>query len=116
MLHVKPLNAARLRERDMMRLVAEVVAGSYVLSPTCHPDDLRQLGYVAHLAKGRVEDPHGRLRHFVKRCRTLLADAPAVDTSHMRDPAQREWGAAWSFDAGRLRTELPLHVKKALAA
>lgn len=102
---------ARKREHYMMSLLADVACGRQ------NPDDLegvdllRQLGYSASLAKGRVSDPSGNLDRTVRLCRSKLEGMP-TPVKKYRDRVQERWGAEWHMDPVKLRKELPLHVMK----
>ena len=72
---------------------------------------LRQLGYACELARGRVEYPDGNLGRVARFCRARL-EGTAAPAGRFRDPVQASWGALWHVDAGKLRTELPLHLMK----
>ena len=110
----KENNAARRRERAIMRVLARVVTGDFVLPVNPRVDHLRQLGYAAQLARGRVADPDQNLLEVVRVCRSRLTGLPVPEVS-ARDSVQAAWGAPWHLDAAKLRTELPQHVSKALA-
>jgi len=105
------LGAARRRERDLMELLAKVAAGRYMPDGREDEASLRQLGYACDLARGRVEDPDGNLGRVARFCRERL-EGTAVPAGRFRDPVQASWGALWHLDAGKLRTELPLHLMK----
>ena len=102
---------ARRRERDLMALLARIAAGRHM--PDGREDEafLRQLGYACDLARGRVEDPDGNLGRIARFCRERL-EGTTVPPGRFRDPVQASWGALWHVDAGKLRTELPLHLMK----
>lgn len=102
---------ARSRENAMLARLAGVVCDGDGLTGAETSEDLRQLGYAAHLARGRVDDPDNHLGRIVKACQSALqGQEPPV--GHYRDGAQALWGAAWHLDATKLRTELPLHIRK----
>lgn len=103
--------AARRRERDLMELLAKVAAGRHMPDGREDEASLRQLGYACELARGRVEDPDGNLGRAARFCRERL-EGTAVPAGRFRDPVQASWGAPWHVDAGKLRTELPLHLMK----
>ena len=103
--------AARRRECDLMELLAKVAAGRHVPDGREDEASLRQLGYACELARGRVEDPDGNLGRVARFCRERL-EGMAVPAGRFRDPVQAGWGALWHLDAGKLRTELPLHLMK----
>jgi hypothetical protein len=105
---------ARKRERDLMRTLAKAVAVGFVPPESASLDDLRQLGYAAQLARGSVADPDRHLLEVVRFCRKAVAGESVPHVS-ARDRLQAEWGAPWHVDAGKLRTELPLHLSRALA-
>ena len=99
---------ARRREHEMLALLARVALGRYELGGCESETDLRQLGYVAELALGRVEDPDRNLSKLVAECRERLKGFEAPDGDY-RDSVQARWGAEWNFDIGKLKTELPLY-------
>ncbi|WP_036796887.1 hypothetical protein [Leisingera caerulea] len=105
------LSPARRREKDMLDLLARVAVHGF--TPTGSEDEghLRQLGYAANVARGRVEDPQDYLGKVVKYCRSHLPERPAPAGVY-RDPVQKRWGAKWNLDVGKVRSELPLHVQK----
>lgn len=105
------LGAARRRERDLMEFLAKVAAGRHMPDGREDEASLRQLGYACELARGRVEDPDGNLGRAARFCRERL-EGTAVPTGRFRDRVQASWGARWHVDAGKLRTELPLHLMK----
>lgn len=110
----KGFGLARERENRAMDVLAEVVLGLQPLDPNQLPEDARQLGYLASLAKGGAYDTGKRLLTFVKMCRDFVS-ASAVSSESARKPVdavQGSWGAAWHMDASKLRRELPLHVMK----
>ncbi len=109
--HENTFGAARRRERDLMELLAKVAAGRHMPDGLEDEASLRQLGYACELARGRVEDPDGNLGRVARFCRERL-EGKAVPTGRFRDPVQAGWGALWHVDAGKLRTELPLHLMK----
>ncbi|WP_037372481.1 hypothetical protein [Salipiger mucosus] len=94
-----------------MSLLADVVTGRFFPASTDGESFLRQLGYVAQLARHRIDDPEDRLRKVVDFCREQVKDRPAPSGQY-RDPIQQRWGAPWHMDLGKLRTELPLQVKR----
>jgi hypothetical protein len=61
--------------------VAAVVLGQTMPGNGEPADELRQLGYAATMAKGRVPDPDGRLNAAIKACRAAVArlEAPVVE-------------------------------------
>lgn len=99
---------ARRREHEMLALLARAALGRYELGGCESEADLRQLGYAAELALGRVEDPDRNLSKLVAQCRERLRGSDAPDGDY-RDSVQARWGAAWNFDIGKLKTELPLY-------
>lgn len=102
--------AARERECNMMKILADVVAGDFGVPEAMQADDLRQLGYAAQVVRGSVDDPEKRLTHLVKLCRAAVAEAPMVEIVDARDTVQAQWGAPWHVDARKFRRELPLHL------
>lgn len=109
--HENVFGAARRRERDLMELLAKVAAGRHMPDSREDEASLRQLGYACELARGRVEDPDGNLGRVARFCRERLKGTTAPP-GRFRDPVQESWGAGWHVDAGKLRTELPLHLMK----
>ena len=107
--------AQRLRDHDMMGLLARAVAGERVWDQVQAPDDLRQLGYAAYLVHGRVEDPVDNLGLLLRACHTRLRDLPRPERTY-RDAAQARWAAPHAMDPRKLRTELPLHLDRAAVA
>ncbi len=109
--HEDAFSAARRRERDLMELLARVAAGRHMPDGREDEASLRQLGYACELARGRVEDPDGNLGRVARFCRARL-EGTTAPAGRFRDPVQASWGALWHVDAGKLRTELPLHLMK----
>ena len=109
--HEDVFGAARRRERDLMELLAKVADGRHVPDGREDEASLRQLGYACELARGRVEDPDGNLGRVARFCRARL-EGTTAPAGRFRDPVQASWGALWHVDAGKLRTELPLHLMK----
>lgn len=95
----------------MMSLLADVACGLFEPKGNESEADLRQLGYSAYLARGRVRDPEDRLGSLVRTCREILSGSP-VPEGQYRDPIQARWGAPWHLDAAKLKTELPLHLMR----
>lgn len=102
---------ARQREHQMMSLLADVACGRHDPEDFKGEDVLRQLGYSASLARGRVTDPDDRLGRAVRFCSAKLSSKPVPDLAY-RDPVQARWGAKWHMDPVKLRKELPLHMMK----
>jgi hypothetical protein len=109
--HNKTYGPARQREHDVMCFLARVVHGVEVFSGEIDFDELRQLGYAAYLSQGRVCDPGNRLGIFARECLSITKDIPKTVTTY-RDPVQERWGAMHWMDPRKLRTELPLHIRK----
>ena len=110
----KGFGLARERESKAMDVLADVVLGLIPLNPSQLPEDPRQLGYLATLAKGATYDTSNRLLALAKMCRDSVSSSE-VGTESARntvDMVHRSWGAAWHMDASKLRRELPLHVVK----
>lgn len=103
---------ARQRENDLMSLLARIVLGEDPEIEALMPDEVRQLGYAAHLARGRVTDPEDNLGRFSRACLLRVRDLPKPDQAY-RDPVQARWGAAHGLDPRKLRTEMPLHLERA---
>jgi hypothetical protein len=103
---------ARQREHDLMSQLARVVRGEALAIETLSQEETRQLGYAAHLARGRVTDPEDNLGRFSRACLDRVRDLPRQDLAY-RDPVQARWGATHSLDPRKLRTELPLHLERA---
>lgn len=108
----KNYGPARQREHDLMSLLARVVIGEGPGVETLEPDEVRQLGYAAHLVRGRVPDPEDHLGRFSRSCLLRVLDMPKPDLAY-RDHVQARWGAAYGLDPRKLRTELPLHLERA---
>lgn len=110
--HDTHLGPARAREELLMKQLANVVVRGFTPTGGEDEDALRQMGYGAQVARGRVDDPQDHLGAAVRYCRDRLFGLPAREGYAFRDPVQKRWGAAWNVDPGKLRTELPLHVMK----
>ena len=97
-----------------MDALAEVVLGWRNLDMCQTPEEARQFGYLASLAKGAACDRDKRLQALAKRCREVaaFASSPKESPRGVVDPVQASWGAPWHMDASKLRRELPLHVMK----
>lgn len=95
----------------MLSVLADIVVRGFAPTGFEEECELRQLGYSAFVARGRVDDPQDNLRQVVKYCRNHLASKPAPEGTY-RDQFQRVWGAEWHLDAGKVKVELPLHVLK----
>jgi len=95
----------------MLSVLARAAMYGHELTGSESEEDLRQLGYSADLARGRVKDPGRNLEALVSECRLRLQAMSPEDRVY-RDPAQARWGALWNMDVGKLKTELPLHVMK----
>lgn len=104
---------ARQREHDLMSLLARVVIGKGLKVEDLSIEDVRQIGYAAHLARGRVADPDDHLGRLSRACLLRVQDLPTPDRAY-RDTVQARWGAAHGLDPRKLRTELPLHIERAL--
>lgn len=107
--HSGTVGVARRREQNMLTVLAEVVVHGFVPEASEEESELRQLGYAAFIARGRVDDPDDNLGQVVKYCRDRLADRPPAQGTY-RDLVQQRWGAEWYLDLGKVRAELPLHV------
>jgi len=107
---------ARQRENRAMDVLSDVVLGLRPFDPTQLPEDARQLGYLASLAKCGSYDTGKRLLAFSKVCRDVVSLSNVRTESGQKpvDAVQGSWGAAWHMDASKLRSELPLHVLKKL--
>lgn len=103
---------ARQREHDLMSVLARVVIGEDLGIEARALDEVRQLGYAAYLARGRVADPEDNLGRFSRVCLLRLQGLPTPDRAY-RDKVQARWGAAHGLDPRKLRTELPLHLERA---
>lgn len=103
---------ARQREHDLMSLLARVVLGEDMGIESRSLEEVRQLGYAAHLVHGRVPDPEDNLGRFSRACLLRVRDLPKPDLAY-RDHVQARWGAAYGLDPRKLRTELPLHLERA---
>lgn len=104
------LGTSRQRERDIMAIIARVIAGCEVLRGTESTEELRQLGYAAHLASDLVEEGRKPLRALASYCWTIVCSVPRGPFTY-RDIVQARWGARYHLEAGKLRTELPIHVR-----
>jgi len=95
----------------MLQQLADILEGGSV-DLLASEEQLRQLGYAAQVARGRVPDPENRLLRTIRSCRTALSSNPCPEAKadRARDALQREWGAAWHVDAAKLATELPLYI------
>lgn len=105
------MSAARRREEDMLDLLARVAVHGFKPTGSEDEEHLRQLGYAASVARGRVEDPQDYLGKVVNYCRSHLPERQTTAGVY-RDPVQKRWGAKWNLDVGKVRSELPLHVQK----
>lgn len=102
---------ARQREHDLMRLLARVVIGGDLAIGSLSLEETRQLGYAAHLARGRIADPEDKLGQLSRACLIRVQGLPTPDRTY-RDAVQARWGAAHSLDPRKLRTELSLHLER----
>lgn len=98
----------REREHRMLRAVVAMATGQLRATEVSRPVDLRQLAYLASLARGRCPDSR-RLMEFARVARERLALVPAPETPSSPDPLQVWWGAPWSLDVGKVRSELPAY-------
>ena len=95
----------------MMDLLASIAAGKHFPNGDESEDELRQLGYAASLARGRIEDPEDHITRVVKYCRSRVENLP-IPAREYRDHVQEWWGASWHLDAQMLKKELHLHMKR----
>lgn len=102
---------ARQREHDVMVALARAVLGQKVIEEGEPPDTLRQLGYAAYLVRGRVDDPQDCLGQLALHCMKMVEHAPMPEV-RFRDSVQARWGAPYGMDVHKLRTELPLHIRR----
>lgn len=99
----------RAREDRMLAFLAGVIVRGDTLSGQESIEDVRQAGYMAELARGRIADPHRRLDALVAECRARTAGLP-VPARPRANPFQKEWGAPWHIGPHKIAVELPLHV------
>lgn len=104
---------ARRLEHEIMQVLALIVSGRFVMPQSAQPDQLRQLGYAAQFARGRVADPDERLATVIRACCDAIAGLP-LPKVEARDKVQASWGVRWHVDAEKLKTELHLYVADAL--
>lgn len=95
-----------------MSRLARVVIGECLKIEDLSIEEVRQLGYAAYLARGRVADPEDNLGQLSRACLIRVQGLPTPDRAY-RDPAQARWGASHGLDPRKLRTELPLHIERA---
>lgn len=103
----------RVRERALIRRLAELVVGAAGVDELLQTEDIRQLGYAADLVKMNVDDPENKLSEFVSLARLRVSQLPPPSCS-FKDKVQERWGAPMHLSPRRLRTELPLHIMKLL--
>lgn len=105
---------ARDRERLMLSLIGQMARGEILLSSVANDGDLRQLAYLAGMARNRVRSGGDRLQTFFNDARKTLGSTPPPKSSRspgdLSDPLQEMLGAAFAIDAGKLRSEVNLHL------
>ena len=100
---------AREREHQILRAMVALALGTVRAQDVTSSADLRQLASLACLARGRGPEDR-RLTEFARAERTRLAGEDPVTISEAADPLQALWGARWSLDAGKVRSELPAYL------
>ena len=100
---------SRQREHDLLSLLARTVIYGAGLSGIESRQELRQMGYGADLASGRVDDPDCNLDNLAFKCHQKLAGSQIPDHNY-RDPVQQWWGAAWNMDIGKIKSELSGYI------
>ena len=93
----------------MLAFLADVVVRGAALTGEESTDEIRQAGYVAEMARGRIADPHRRLDALVAECRARTRGLPRPQ-HRWANRFQEEWGAPWHVDLRKIARELPLHA------
>lgn len=75
-----------------MELLASIAVGKYFPTGKESEDELRQLGYAASLARGRIDDPEGHVTKVMKYCKSQVENLP-IPNREYRDHVQARWGA-----------------------
>ena len=105
------LDPSRQKQHDLLSLLARVVICGHEFSGDETEEDLRQLGYGADLARGRVRDPDQNLDALAIKCRNRLSGLSPANRNY-RDPVQALWGAEWNMDLGKIRSELHVYIQE----
>ena len=102
---------ARDRERLMLAAIGEIARGEISASSVPDPDELRQLAYLASLARNRVSRGRDKLTEFLADARLRMPDSDRPDIKDPMDPLQALMGAAFGIDCGKIRSEADLHIR-----
>lgn len=102
--------AAREREHAMLVLIGQMCRGEIKASAVSDVSDLRQLAYLASLARNRVDRGSKALESFVTEARKRLPIMLAEVLDKPQDPLQAFFGAPFSLDVGKVRSEVHLHT------
>lgn len=102
--------AARDREHAMLVLIGQMSRGEIKASSVAEVSDLKQLAYLASLARNRVDGGSKALASFVTEARKLLPILSAEVLDKPQDPLQAFFGAPFPLDAGKVRSEVHLHT------
>lgn len=96
----------------MLQVIGLMASGQIRLDDVQTERDLRQLAYLAALSRNRVETGRDRLAAFMKAATAKLANLP-VPHQTFSDPLQAAFGAAFSIEPGKVRSEAEVHVRMA---
>lgn len=102
---------ARDRERAMLAAIGRMARGELLAEQVRDEADLRQLAYLASLARNRVRLGGERLTEFMREARARFSDDPRFATTGSGDPLLDLMGARWPLDSGKVRSEADLHVE-----
>ena len=104
----------RVRERDrlMLQLIGLMACGRLNADDVETERDLRQLAYLAALSRNRVETGSDKLALFMKGAKAKLAALPVPEQT-FTDPLQELFGAAFSIEPSKVRSEAEVHVRMA---
>lgn len=102
--------AARDREHAMLVLIGQMCRGEIKASAVSDGSDLRQLAYLASLARNRVDRGRKALEAFVTEARKRLPIMSSEAPENLQDPLQAFFGALFPLDPGKVRSEVHLHI------
>lgn len=100
----------RVREREMLSMIGKMARGEVLAADVEVDADLRQLAYLASLARNRVRCGGERLSTFYRDAMVRLGAPDMAAGQGSPDPLKSVLGAKYSLDAGKIRAEADLHI------